>query len=121
MNDAQEFALCLSPHILAAVAHVLEVKYQWVGARIGSYLSHLAKIVEKSGGRIEDPPISVVDSTDWEDNRILELAEAVGSLLIVSDDIDLQGLSPWPGIPIISVRAFVGRVDAMRRAAQKPR
>jgi len=121
MNDAKEFALCVSTHILAGVAHVLDEKYQWERARIGSYLRQLREIAEKSGGRIEDPPMSVADSEDWEDNRILELADVVGALLIVSDDAGLQGMSPWRGIPIMAPKTFAGRVDAMRRAVQKGR
>ncbi len=62
MNDAQEFALCLSTHILAGVAHVLDEKYQWERARerarISSYLRRLREIAEKSGGRIEDAHVS---------------------------------------------------------------
>jgi len=64
-----------------------------------------------------DPRQSVADSKDWEDNRILELAEAVGAFLIVSDDVALQGFSPWRGTPIIPSAVFASRVDAMRRAA----
>jgi predicted nucleic acid-binding protein len=116
MNDAKEFALCLSPHILAGVAHVLDKPYRWDVARIRSYLSQLVKIAGKSGGRIVDPRPSVADSKDWEDNRILELADAAGAFLIVSDDVPLQGLSPWRGTPIIPSTVFAGRVDAMRRA-----
>lgn len=119
MNDAKEFAFCLSSHILAGVAQVLDVKYQWERPRIGSYLSQLREIADKSGGRIEDPPMSVADSDDWEDNRILELAVLVGALLIVSDDAGLQSMSPWRGIPIMATRAFASRVDAMRRAVQR--
>jgi predicted nucleic acid-binding protein len=121
MNDAKEFALCLSTHILAGVAHVLDAKYRWERARIGSYLIQLREIAGKSGGRIQDPPTSVADSEDWEDNRILELAELVGALVIVSDDAGLQSMSPWRGIPIMAPRAFASRVDAMRRPAQKGR
>lgn len=119
MNDAKEFALCLSPQILAGVVHVLDEKYRWEQAGIASYLRQLGKIAEKSGGQIVDPPMSVTDSDDWEDNRILELAEAVGALLIVGDDAGLQGMSPWRGIPIVPPRSFTSRVDVMRRAAHR--
>jgi predicted nucleic acid-binding protein len=121
MNDAKEFALCLSTHILAGVVRVLDVEYRWKRARMAAYIRQLREIAEKSGGRIEDPPMSVADSEDWEDNRILELAELVGALLIVSHDAGLQSMSPWRGIPIMGPRVFASRVDAMRRAAQKGR
>jgi predicted nucleic acid-binding protein len=118
VNDAREFSLCLSGHIVAGAAHVLAEAYHWQDSRIGSYLEQLIKIATKSGGQILDPPLSVADSRDWEDNRILELAEAAGAFLIVSDDRDLAGMSPWRGIPVIGARAFASRVDAMRRAAR---
>ncbi len=118
VNDAREFALCLSRHILAGVAHVLADAYQWQPSRIDEYLRQLIKISAKSGGHIVDPAMTVTDSRDWEDNRILELAEATGAFLIVSDDKDLQAMSPWRGIPVMGSRAFALRVDAMRRAAQ---
>ena len=61
--------------------------------------------------------MTVTDSRDREDNRILELDEAMGAFLIVSDDKDLYALSTWRGIPVIGARAFASPVDAMRRAA----
>ncbi len=121
VNDAREFALCLSGHMLAGVAHVLADAYQWQPSRVESYLGQLVKISAKSLGQIVDPDMTVTDSRDWEDNRILELAEATGAFLIVSDDKDLQAMSPWRGIPVIGARAFASRVDAMRRAAQTQR
>jgi hypothetical protein len=46
----------------------------------------------------------VGDCPDWEDNRILDLAAAVGAFLIVSADADLTTVSPWRGRPIIDPR-----------------
>lgn len=63
----------------------------------------------------------MTDCSDWEDNRVLELAETVGAFLIVSSDDDLLQMSPWQGIPIQTPEAFVSRVDAMRRAQQRRR
>jgi hypothetical protein len=37
------------------------------------------------------------------------------ALLVVSEDADLTGMSPWRGVPILRAREFTGRVDAMRR------
>jgi predicted nucleic acid-binding protein len=121
VNDAREFALCLSGHILAGVARMLEAAYGWQESRNASYLEHLITISTKSRGQILDPPQTVTDSRDWEDNRILELAEAAGAFVIVSDDVELQRMSPWRGIPVIGSRAFASRVDAMRRAARRER
>ena len=57
-----------------------------------------------------------MDCEDWEDNRILELAAESGAVLIVSNDDHLLGMSPWRGTAVIDPRAFVAKVDAMRRA-----
>jgi predicted nucleic acid-binding protein len=57
----------------------------------------------------------VADCTDWEDNRILELAEACGAFVIISSDEQLLAMSPWRGTPIMEPAAFVARIDAMRR------
>ena len=119
LNDAREFALSLSRHILAGVAQVLTDSYRWQPSRVELYLRQLIRISAQSRGQIVDPALTVTDSRDWEDNRILELAEAAGAFLIISDDKDLQAMSPWRGIPVIGARAFASRVDAMRRAAQR--
>ena len=48
---------------------------------IDEYLQVLAEMAEASGGGITDPPQTVGDCPDWEDNRILDLAAAVGVFL----------------------------------------
>jgi predicted nucleic acid-binding protein len=62
-----------------------------------------------------DPPATVFDCADHEDNRVLDLASEVGALLIVSDDTDLTSMSPWRGTPILRPREFAAKVDGMRR------
>jgi len=79
----------------------------------------LAEMAEASGGGIADPPQTVGDCADWEDNRILDLAAAVGAFLIVSADADLTGMSPWRGRPIIEPPQFASLVDASRRARRR--
>lgn len=61
----------------------------------------------------------VADCPDHEDNRILECALASGSMLIVSDDVDLSSMSPWRGTPVVTSEEFVKRTDAMRRARKR--
>ena len=63
-------------------------------AEIDEYLQALPEVAEASGGGITDPPQTVGDCPDWEDNRILDLAAAVGAFLIVSADTDLTNMSP---------------------------
>jgi predicted nucleic acid-binding protein len=119
VNDAAEFALWLSPHILSNTGRVLAGVIGMPAEEADEYISILAEIAEASGGGLIDPPQSVGDCPDWEDNRILDLAEAVGAFLIVSDDTDLIAMSPWRGRPIISPDKFAALVDASRRASRR--
>jgi predicted nucleic acid-binding protein len=117
-NDAREFALWLSPHILGNTARVLAEA--GVGkAEIQEYVAILADIAEYSGGGVVEPRRTVHDCRDHEDNFILDLVAEVGALLVVSDDTDLTSLSPWRGTPILRPYEFASRVDAMRRARRR--
>ncbi|MHB1772324.1 MAG: PIN domain-containing protein [Acidimicrobiales bacterium] len=120
-NDAVEFSLWLSPHILTNIERVLEAPasaggFAWGPQPIEDYLQLLVEIAEASNGGILEPAEVVTDCSDYEDNRILELALACHSVLIVSNDGDLLHMTPWRGIPVLSPRDFVSRVNASRRA-----
>lgn len=120
LNDAREFALFLSEHILANTARVLlgmpPNGFGWAEAQVEEYISLLVEIADASGGGVLEPGVSVTDCDDFEDNRILECALAAGSVLLVTNDDDLLSMSPWRGTPIVTAEEFVGRTDAMRRA-----
>lgn len=113
--DAAEFALWLSPHLLDNTARVLVEGYKWPGERADTFISVLTELAEHSGGDVVDPPATVGDCADFEDNRVLDLVVEVGALLLVSDDVDLTSMSPWRGTPILRPREFVSKVDGMRR------
>ncbi|GAA3377911.1 hypothetical protein GCM10020367_55450 [Streptomyces sannanensis] len=113
--DAAEFGLWLSPHILDNTGRVLAEGLKWEAAPIERFISLLVDVADHSGGGVVDPPSTVSDCPDWEDNRILDLAAEVGALLIVSDDVDLTGMSPWRGTPVLRPREFAAKVDGMRR------
>lgn len=119
LNDAREFSLSVSEHILVNVVRVLAAPaptgYGWAAKRAEEYVQVLVEMAEAGGGRVLEPAEVVTDCPDYEDNRILECAAASGSLLVVSDDTDLLSLSPWRGTPIVTSRDFVNRTDAMRR------
>lgn len=123
LNDAREFALFLSPHILVNLVRVLTgvppAGYGWSESRAQQYVEVLDAITAASGGAVVEPRVAVFDCPDHEDNRILECALASGAVLIVTNDDDLLRLSPWRGIPIITGEAFVARVDAARRAGKR--
>ncbi|MEY9965156.1 putative nucleic acid-binding protein [Streptacidiphilus sp. MAP12-16] len=113
--DAAEFGLWLSPHILDNTARVLAEGLKWDLAMVEKFISLLVEICDHSGGGVVDPAATVSDCSDWEDNRILDLAAEVGALLIVSDDADLTSMSPWRGTPVLRPREFAAKVDGMRR------
>jgi predicted nucleic acid-binding protein len=117
-NEGHEFALWLSPHILSNTARVLTAAGV-ADATVKTYASVLAEICDQSGGGVTEPPRTVHDCPDHEDNLILDLATAVGALLIVSDDTDLISMSPWRGTPVLRPAEFASRVDAMRRARRR--
>jgi len=118
INDAREFSLWLSEHVIANVLRVL-VELDWERAKAIDYMQTLTDIAWRSGGGVIEPQVWVTDCIDYEDNRILELALASGSVLIVSSDAHLLEMSPWRGIPILRPSEFASRVDAMRRAARR--
>jgi hypothetical protein len=120
-DDAAEFALWLSPHILANAGRVLATVLKTPDEEVDEYLRALAEMAEASGGGITDPAQTVGDCPDWGYNRILDLAAAVGAFVIVSPDAGLTGMSPWRGRPIIEPSQFASMVDASRRARRRRR
>lgn len=115
INDAAEWSLWLSPHILDNTTRVLREVAKWPDAATELYHAVLIEIAEASGGDLIDPPRSVHDCRDHEDNLVLDLAAEVGAFIIVSDDTDLTSMSPWRGTPILRPREFADRVDITRR------
>jgi predicted nucleic acid-binding protein len=118
-NDAAEFSLWLSPHILRNVERILVELFKWEEMKAAAYLTALVAIAEHSEGDVVDPPRAVHDCPDHEDNLILDLAAEVGALLVVSNDVDLISMSPWRGTPIITPDVFRQKVDGMRRHARR--
>lgn len=117
-NDAAEFSMWLSPHIMRNIDRILSELFKWELAQIDAYLTALVAIAQHSGGEVIDPPRTVNDP-DHEDNLILDLAADVGALLIVSNDVDLISMSPWRGTPIVTPEVFRQKVDGMRRHARR--
>jgi putative PIN family toxin of toxin-antitoxin system len=124
VNDAVEFSLWLSPHVLTNIERVLESPeseggFEWEPQFIEEYLEVLVEISEGSSSDVVEPAEAVTDCSDYEDNRILELAAACKAAIIVSNDSDLLHMSPWRGIPVLSPHAFAARADAVRRARRR--
>ena len=95
---------------------------KWDRPQADAYVAVIVQAAEHSGGGLlDDVPRTVHECPDHEDNLILDLAAEVGAMLIVSNDTDLLAMSPWRGTPILTPAAFAGKVDAMRRHAQRRR
>lgn len=118
LNEGLEFELWLSKHLIDGTARVLRRAFRFTIGETAAYSAFLRDMTSRAGGIVE-PEVRVNECEDWEDNRVLELAQTVGAFLIVSSDDHLLSMSPWRGIPIQSPEAFVSRVDAMRRRSRK--
>jgi predicted nucleic acid-binding protein len=118
VNEALEFELWLSKHLIEGTARVLRRAFGFTSDETAAYTAFLRSVTDRAGG-VAAPTVRVTDCEDWEDNRVLELAATVGAFLIVSSDDHLLSMSPWRGIPVQSPEAFVSRVDAMRRHSHK--
>src|SRR5262249_19750139 len=105
----------LSPHILDNTLRVLMTVVGTPKEEADDYREILVEMAEASGGGVLTRPRTVHDCQDHEDNLVLDLAAEVGALLLVFEDADLTGISPWRGVPVLRAREFAGRVDAMRR------
>jgi predicted nucleic acid-binding protein len=117
--DAEEFTLWLSPHLLRNAARVLASVFGWEEPMIERFISTLVLAAERGGGEVIDPPRTVHDCKDHEDNQVLDLAAETGALIVVSADADLTSMSPWRGTPVLRAAEFVGRGDVMRRKARR--
>ena len=115
INDAAEFGLWLSPHVLDNTTRVLAAVVGTPKEEAEEYRSILVELAEASGGGVRTPPRTVHDCPDHEDNLVLDIAADVAAMLIVSDDTDLTSMSPWRGTPIVRPAEFASRVDVMRR------
>jgi predicted nucleic acid-binding protein len=115
MNDAAEFALWLSPHILDNTIRVLMTVVGTPKEEADDYKDILVEIADASGGGTLTPSRTAHDCGDHEDNLVLDLAAEVSAFLLVSEDADLTSMSPWRGVPILRGAEFTARVDAMRR------
>ncbi|HEX6500756.1 MAG TPA: PIN domain-containing protein [Micromonosporaceae bacterium] len=115
INDAAEFALWLSPHILRNTSRVLSTVVGTPKEETDAYQEILIETADACGGGVVDPPRTVHDCPDYEDNLVLDLVVEVGALLIVSEDADRVQMSPWRGVPVLRAAQFAANVDAVRR------
>lgn len=90
---------------------------KWEPRQARTFARVVQDAAHHSGGGVTDPPQTVGDCPDWEDNFILDLVVGVGvgALILVSADTDLTSMSPWRGVPILTPTQFATRVGVMRR------
>jgi hypothetical protein len=63
------------------VRRVLRRAFNFTSREAAAYTAFLRGVTSRAGGVVE-PEIRVIECEDWEDNRVLELAETVGTFLI---------------------------------------
>ncbi len=106
--DAQRYQLYLSPHIIRNLQEIfLEQNYS--PELIEKYLNFIVELVLETGGAVVQPPRTVFDLKDHEDNYILDLVKAVDAKILITRDNELLAESPWNGRLIIHPADFVAR------------
>jgi hypothetical protein len=75
INDAAEFALWPSPHILGNTIRVLSAVVGTPKDEAEDYRDILIEMADASGGGLLSPPRTVHDCDDHEDNLVLDLAQ----------------------------------------------
>ena len=104
--DGELFKVFTSPHIIDHVARVLSGE-GLSSKTVGDFLQMMTDITHFSGGSVVEPERQSLDSPDFEDNLILDLALGTGSTVIVTLDRDFLALNPWRGRLILHPRDFV--------------
>ena len=86
------------------VERVLRDKFRWSKERVAAAASYLWSL-----SRPVDPPCTVSDCPDPDDNRVLECAIEAKAAFIVTGDEHLLALDPYRRIAILSPRHFLDR------------
>jgi predicted nucleic acid-binding protein len=73
-------------------------------------LDAVIDVVHLSGGSVLEPDRTAIESKDFEDNLILDLALSTGASVIVTLDKEFQAMGPWKGRLILHPREFVSNV-----------
>jgi putative PIN family toxin of toxin-antitoxin system len=98
------FTLLISPAIVAELAGVLRVKFQWPSEEVTARAKRFARIAEI----ITPKTIPTIIKSDPADNQILACALAGNANLIISGDRrHLLPLKEYEGIPIIAPVNFL--------------
>jgi putative PIN family toxin of toxin-antitoxin system len=103
----QAFRLVISPALLDELEDKLRVKFGVLAQDVAAI-----RVKLESAGDLIDPAIVLdVVTDDPDDNRVLECAVAGRADYIVSGDRHLLKLKEHAGIPILSAREFLDRLE----------
>jgi putative PIN family toxin of toxin-antitoxin system len=111
--DGELFKVFISPHVINHVAKVLTDQGLSVSAT-ASVLESITDIVHFSSGSVVEPQRNALESRDFEDNYILDLAISTGSSVIVTLDREFLAMSPWRNRLILHPRDFVANLLSRR-------
>lgn len=106
--DHDKYRLYLSPHILLNLQKVL-LTQGVKAATVEKYLAFLLELAAQSCGSVIEPPRTVSELNDHEDNYILDLVKAVDAKFLVTWDNELLDESPWNGRLILDPKKFINR------------
>jgi predicted nucleic acid-binding protein len=114
-HTPRAWSLFISEHVLSNIVIALKRGYGWDDEDVSDYLDLILDLCERSEGGLVEPTVRVTDCPDYEDNRILELALASDSHVIVSNDWDLVSMNPWKGRAVMMARDYVSRAHPRNR------
>ena len=104
---ARRLQLILSPPMITELRRVLREKFEF-----GDDALYLAETLVRRAGIVVEPDRTLrLITDDPEDNRVLEAAAASKADAIVSGDRHILALKVFEGIPIMSPRQFLDRLD----------
>mgnify|MGYP001616127656 CR=1 FL=1 len=104
-----KFQLIISEDILGELAYTL-AKPRLSGLLAEPDASSLVGLIRKRAYLIR-PRQKLTVCRDPKDDKFLEAALEAGADFIVTGDEDLLVLDPFQGIPIITARDFIGRLE----------
>ena len=96
-----DFHAIVSPAIVEELQRVLMLQGMDLD-EVATYLALLSTFVI-----VVTPVESITACRDPDDNMVLEVAVAGGADYIVTEDKDLRVLTPFRGIPIVTIRKFL--------------
>jgi putative PIN family toxin of toxin-antitoxin system len=104
---ARRLQLILFPPLITELRRVLREKFEF-----GDDALYLAETLVRRAGIVVEPDRTLrLITDDPEDNRVLEAAAVSKADAIVSGDRHLLALKVFEGIPIMSPRQFLDRLD----------